>query len=197
MIRRSRLNGTKNRPAKAIFNMKKNDAKSRSGAAGIHLLLTNAFPGRVERPDLQPLSHKECVEMRSRLISVVSSDLKFYLREVLEDLLRSDEELSAAPRKDGHSNIEDVVRYLDPQGGKLDYGFIESIYGKAGVEKFSSDEAVLLKEKLEDFRPFSKQEAAAISAWLTHVSSWPSLQDYIDAVRGALAFWNHRAAMEQ
>jgi hypothetical protein len=150
--------------------------------------LHEAFPSLIERRDLTPLTHEECVDMRSRLPSLSESDLPFFLVQVLEDLLDN-----PPGRFSDARDAEAVVQWLDVSRRGTDLLSIEEVYGKEGLKKAVNDEIYLHQASEEAFGSFTAQQASAICRWLEHIKAWREMKWYEKYIGSALAYWRTRS----
>lgn len=171
-----------------IFVSNVMNSKCEPRTAEVGILLREAFPSVAERSDLRPLTHEECVSMRSELPSLSDRDLPFYIRQVLEDLLDT--------RTGQVGNTEDahaVIRWLDVPHGGIDLKIIEEIYGKDGLRRHLEDEEFLKHAGRQAFASFTIKQANAISKWLELAKMWPEMKWYDEEIDSALTYWRARA----
>jgi hypothetical protein len=150
-------------------------------------LLREAFPSLAERRDLTPLTHQECVAMRSQMPALSDRDLPFCLREVLEDLLDSH-----TGKIGDTEDAEAVVQWLDVSRAGADLKAIEEIYGEDGLKKYLQDQEFLKQAGQEAFASFTPDQANAISEWLKHANEWPEMKWYEADFNSALVYWQSR-----
>ena len=145
----------------------------------VRSLIRMSFPSITERVDLNPLSHSECVYMRSHISMVSDDDIVYYIRQLFEDLL------------DTHTGIlgksedaEAVIQFLNVSS---DYETDEGD-GECGF----ADEQFLSNAKHKTFTRFTPSQAKAICAWLRFTKSWLELKWYVDDIQSAIDYWMER-----
>jgi hypothetical protein len=152
----------------------------------VRQLLRSAFPPVGERKDLRPLTHEECVEMRSGIISLEREYIQYYLPQILIDLIETHVKTSV-------NDSADLVRILDLTMDNMNYDAVERLWGRQGVEDTHKQESELRRWKTEMYASFSSEQAHAICKWLELAKSWEDLQLYQKDVDAALRYWRKRA----
>ncbi len=153
----------------------------------VRKLLRKAFPNLSERNDLTPLSHDECIHMRSRLGMLSDKDLPFYVFQILEDLLDTH-----TGRLGDSEDAETVVQCLNVLVQGTDLETIKEMYGEDGLAKTLEDEKFIRQSKQKSFASFTKEQANAICKWLEHAQVWAELKWYLKEIDAALAYWRFR-----
>ncbi|HEX4122317.1 MAG TPA: hypothetical protein VH619_17000 [Verrucomicrobiae bacterium] len=152
------------------------------GEEQVRELLLDCFP--IDRR--KRMSHEDCVQLRSRLISLRSEDVPGALADVLEDLLETH---STDP-----NDAEAVIRYLNASGEGTDMEFIRKQWGDEALDKAKTDEKILRTAKMNEFACLDKKQAQAIVEWLTVAKTWPELRGYTSQADAALAYWRARSS---
>jgi hypothetical protein len=150
--------------------------------------LRNAFPKMQDRADLKTLSHEGCLYMRSRLTSICSRDLPYYLVQVLVDATNT--------HTGDFCNSEDaeaIVRYLNVMAHEIDPALFKDALSKEQTSKITSDREYLSVLKQKTFEPFTKEQASAICEWLEDARNWPELKWNQDQVESALKYWKTKS----
>ena len=153
----------------------------------VRKLLRVAFPNVSDRNDLTPLSHDDCIYMRSRLATVADVDLPFYLVQILEDLLDTHTE-----RVGDSEYAEAVVQFLNVLVQGTDLETIKEMYGEAGVSKTLQDENFIRQERQKAVAHFTKEQAFSICNWLESAYVWQDLKWYLSDIDAALTYWRMR-----
>ena len=150
----------------------------------VRKLLREAFPSVGERKDLTPLTHDQCIHMRSRLAMVTDENLPVYVLQILEDLLDTH-----TGRLGDSEDAETVVQHLNVLVQGTDLEIIKEMYGEKGLAKTLEVEEDLRQSKIKVYASFTKEQANAICRWLEHVRAWPELKWYVGEIDAALAYW--------
>lgn len=169
--------------------MSANGAKTSGDVEAVRRLIKEAFPPVNARKDLRPLSHDECVHMRSRLALLRNEDLPFYLRQILEDLLDTH-----TGRAGESEDAEAVVQHLNVLVEGTDLETIRDQLGSAVLQQTLVEENYLRSSLAEAYASFTRQQALAISKWLELARGWEDLKWDQDDIEAALRYWRHRAA---
>lgn len=132
-----------------------------------------------------PLTHEECVELRSMLIGIRSSDFQCALVQVLLDLVRTH-----SGRAGASLNAEEVVRFFDVHADSSSLEALESYDPKREKET----DRLLENAKIESLASLNPDQSRTIADWLVVAKNWGDLAWYKDEVESAIAYWSKRAA---
>ena len=149
--------------------------------------LKKVFPMIKSRSDLRPLSHDECLHLRSRIATLSDKDLPFYVPQILEDLIDTH-----TGQLGNSEDAEAVVQHLNILVQGTDLETIRKMYGEEGLSKALEDESFIRQSKKKSFAAFTKEQANAICQWLEHVRHWPELKWYSLEIDAAIAYWKNR-----
>lgn len=147
--------------------------------------LREAFPDWHADPDGLQLTHEQCLDMRTKLLSVRSEDICYFLPQILEDLLDSH------TGKAGNSeDVESVVDFLDVPTVSIDADILKDRLGKEGFQKVRFQEEELRSGKYSLLSGITSIQARALCAWLSYARTWADLEWDIDQVESASRYWN-------
>jgi hypothetical protein len=154
--------------------------------------LREAFSGWQTNPDVPVLTHDECLDMRTKLLSVRIEDLDHCLPQVLEDLL------DTHTGKPGNSeDVESVVDFLDVPTTGNDKHFWKERLDQERFEHMLNIEEELRSEKYTALEQVTPLQARALCEWLKYARTWADLEWNIEQVDSAHAYWTKRAQVEQ
>jgi hypothetical protein len=129
--------------------------------------------------------------MRTKLFSVRTEDIDYFLPQVLEDLL------DTHTSKPGNSEeAETVVDFLDVPTIRLDAEFLIDRYGKEVLGRMRSQEEELRSAKNSSLSSITAIQAKALCAWLQYARTWADLEWNTEEVDSAYAYWSKRAQTE-
>ena len=150
--------------------------------------LREAFAGWRKDPESLPLTHEQCVDMRTKLLSVRSEDIPYCLPQILEDLL------DTHTGKPGNPDYaESVVDFLDVPTVSLDADFLTDRFGKEGFENTRAQEEDLRSVKYSQLSGITTIQARALCEWLKYARTWSDLEWDIEQLDSAYAYWSDRA----
>ncbi|MDB6016374.1 MAG: hypothetical protein JWR19_863 [Pedosphaera sp.] len=153
----------------------------RTNDANIQLreLISNAFPTSLS------LSHSDCEELRTKLVSLREGDVLTILGPVLLDLLETHTESVAIP-----DWADSIVRYLC--AGKPPP--VELIPDSSiNTKQFSDFSASYQPEAEALFNKFTIQQSRAIYSWLEAAQSWSKSNIPSAELTAALVYWNRKS----
>jgi len=154
----------------------------------VRLELHAAFPRSSIKHAFRPLSHAECVTMRTQLPSLDDTSLPFYIGEVLRDLIETH------TSKVGESeDAETVVQYLNVLGSDKGFATLRETYGEDWWIRHTQDEEFLRNARLAAFRSFNSAQASAICSWLFLARTWPEMEWYLGDIDSACQYWRDHA----
>lgn len=170
--------------------MPSEDAKPKTTQSKNHVrhLIRSAFKEANPSSNNKPISHQECIDLRSDLCGLGSDRLLIYLPQVLDDLL------DTHTNKPGLSEgAEEVVRYLNVLREGTDLDFVQKHWGPEALHKTLQDEKYLREEALKDFNSFTREHAFAIWKWLEFARNWQDLEWDIKHIDAAICYWEARS----
>ena len=143
-------------------------------------------------PEYSPLTHDECRDMRSILVSIHTEDIPYVLPQVLEDLL------DIHTGRPGNSEYaESVVRFLDVPTITIDGEFVRDRWGSEVFDRVRAQEEELRSDKYSALADITASQAAALCEWLRYARTWADLEWETDHVDSAYNYWNDRARTGQ
>jgi len=154
----------------------------------VRRILREAFSDWRADPDNPPLTHHQCLDMRTKLLSVQKEDIDYFLPQVLEDLL--DTHTGSAEISE---DVESVVDFLDVPTISNDGEVLKERLGREGFEGVRSQEEELRSEKYSAVAHITSHQASALCEWLKYARTWSDLEWNIEQVDSAYAYWNSRA----
>ncbi|HMS84894.1 MAG TPA: hypothetical protein PKD12_14695 [Nitrospira sp.] len=138
------------------------------------------------------LTHDECLDMRTKLLSVHVEDVECFLSQVLEDLLDTH-----TGKASNSEDVESVVDFLDVPTSGNDVQFWKERLDRERFEHMLNLEEELRSEKYTTFKHITPLQARALCAWLEYARTWADLEWNIEQVNSALAYWTKRAQVDQ
>jgi hypothetical protein len=154
--------------------------------------LREAFSAWHSNPDYSPLTHDECRDMRSSLVSIRTEDIPYVLPQVLEDLLDTH-----TGRSGNSEYAESVVRFLDVRTTAIDGEFVRDRWGNEVFDRVRAQEEELRSDKYSALTNITAPQAAAICEWLRYARTWADLEWNIDQVDSAASYWKGRSQAGQ
>lgn len=133
-------------------------------------------------PSTCKLSHEDCVELRSELVSLCDEDIFLLLGLVLIDMLET--------HKRSTSDDEDsVVRFLS-NANPPPLPDVPGLYeAKRALEEHAASQK---PEYCELFGSFTREQVDVVCEWLRIVKSWDDACIHEDELCAALEYWESR-----
>lgn len=154
----------------------------------VRRVLREAFADWRNDPDNPSLTHVQCLDIRTKLLSIQTKDMDYFLSQVLEDLL------DTHTSKPGNSeDAESVVEFLDVPTVSSDGALLKERLGREGFQGVRDQEEELRSEKYSALAHITPVQAKALCAWLKYARTWDDLEWNIDLVDSAYAYWSGRA----
>jgi len=158
----------------------------------VRRVLREAFSDWRANPDNHPLKHDECLDMRTKLLSVRIEDVDYVLSQVLEDLL------DTHTGNVGHTEyVESVVDFLDVPTSAHDLGFWKERLDQEHFEHVLNIDEELRSEKYTALEHITPPQASALCEWLRYARTWADLEGDVDQVDSAYAYWAKRTQIDR
>lgn len=154
----------------------------------VRRVLREAFSDWRNNPDNPPLAHNQCLDMRTKLLSIRTEDIDYFLPQILEDLLDTH-----TNKPDNSEDVESVIDFLDVPTVSSDGAVLKERLGREGLEGVRNQEEELRSEKYSALAHITPVQAKALCAWFKYARTWDDLEWNIDLVDSAYAYWNGRA----
>lgn len=167
--------------------MKKNSRKTNTESESVRRLICDAFPDIIDRIDLSPMTHNECIGMRTGIMTLRPEFVPYYLRQLLTDLLDTHEEHSSR-------DTIDFIRVLDVLMEDANYVEQEKIWGKVNAEQSRNRDGCVRLAKKELFSSVTAEQAHVLCIWLDLTKTWDDLKLYGAEIKAARHYWEKRAA---
>ena len=135
-----------------------------------------AFPSSIK------LSHEDCVELRSELVSLYDEDVFLLLGLVLIDMLETHNRSTS-------DDEDSVVRFLS-YANTPPLPDVPGLYeAKRALEEHAASQK---PEYCELFDRFNREQVGVVCEWLRIVKSWDDAFIHEDELTAALEYWENK-----